>query len=524
MNIYKKILQYNLPRLYALYDLDSQSSTYGYGDRLYWGWKISDFSNGTFQGGVHAIAIAIKLNIAGNESFALKVVDAAISSISMIRRKNGSLEEAFPNENSFCVTALVAFDVIAAIEHLQDRISSSRKLFYLETIEPLIRFIIENEESHAFISNHLAAAYAALTLWNKISGAQYNKSEKLLDAILEKQSSEGWYLEYEGADPGYQTLAIHYLYAATQCQENNRLKRSLCKSIEFLRYFCFPDGSIGGLYGSRNTEVYYPGGIVGLSGLSEKAKEIANILHYGVEQRVHILPQDIDSGNFIPLINSYAVAALELERSPERVDSNVEIGSTSLEWKRRFTHAGLYIHSTERYYAITNYKKGGTLKVYDRENQCIDLEDGGIFGRLKCGHTFSTQHYRSISDFKEYTVESDFFLTNVSKPSPFKFILLRILSLTLFNSISIGNAFKKAIVRMLMTGKKQIDGKAKRKFIFHKHRIVVEEKVTPPLGTVQIGHPGKCRSIHMASSGYFLKQDQTRPTHSRIVEFSDISE
>jgi hypothetical protein len=187
-------------------------------------------------------------------------------------------------------------------------------------------------------------------------------------------------------------------------------------------------------------------------------------------------------------------------------------------------HAGLYIHSTERYQAIINYKKGGTLKVYDRENQRVDLEDGGIFGRLKSDHTFSTQHYRTISSFEEYTVESDFTLNNVSRPSPFKFILLRILSLTLFNSISTGNAFKKAIVRMLMTGKKQIDGKVKRKFFFHKQRIVVEEKVTPPLGTLQIGHSGKCRSIHMASSGYFLKQDQTRPRKSRIVEFRDIQE
>ena len=36
-----------------------------------------------------------------------------------ITRKDGSLEEAFPNEGSYCVTALVAFDFLVTLDLLK---------------------------------------------------------------------------------------------------------------------------------------------------------------------------------------------------------------------------------------------------------------------------------------------------------------------------------------------------------------------------------------------------------------------
>ena len=46
-----------LPRLLALYDDAPASPTYGFGDRLHWAWKLTDFANGTFQGAAHGLAI-----------------------------------------------------------------------------------------------------------------------------------------------------------------------------------------------------------------------------------------------------------------------------------------------------------------------------------------------------------------------------------------------------------------------------------------------------------------------------------
>ena len=74
-------------------------------------------------------------------------------------------------------------------------------------------FLARSSEQHSLISNHLAGA--ALGLFKAGELFQENrysdKGQSLLNLILKNQSSEGWFPEYGGADPGYQTLCMHYL-------------------------------------------------------------------------------------------------------------------------------------------------------------------------------------------------------------------------------------------------------------------------------------------------------------------------
>ena len=117
-NQFKNIFELSLPRLINCFNLDPSSKTFGYGDRIYWGWKTIDFTNGTFQGGVYSIAVAIKLKLI-DKDFGLYIIKSAINAIAIIKHKNGSLVEAYPNEHSFCVTALVSFDVLKTIYLLE---------------------------------------------------------------------------------------------------------------------------------------------------------------------------------------------------------------------------------------------------------------------------------------------------------------------------------------------------------------------------------------------------------------------
>lgn len=519
MNPYKNILKSNLPRLFSLYNLDPCSSTYGFGDRLYWRWKMSDFPNGTLQGGVHALVIAIKLGLIENPEFALKVIDSAIRAIAKIRAKNGSLVEAYPNEHSFCVTALVAFDALSAIRYLGDYISPELKKEYLNIIRPLIRFITHNDEEHAIISNHLATGVAAIELWNALSGEKSGRGKELMGIIYAHQSEEGWFREYEGADPGYQTLCTYYLFCAYEITEDEHLLRSLQRSAGFLKYFVHPDGTIGGLYGSRNTEVYYPAGVLALTSVSDDFALIASLLHKGVLAGNNIFPQDIDIGNFTVLLNAYAVAALHYKKSRKAVEEVQYQAPYENVFSKNFEHAGMYIHSTDRYYAVINYKKGGALKVFDKETAMLDIEDGGIFGTLANGKKFSTQQFDKIQDFSNHAINAGFYITNESYPNPGTSILLRIFALTLFHSSCFRELFKKYIVRMLMTKKNRIDGSTLRRFEFMDDKIIIHESITRPDGCKYIGYPGKCTAIHMASSGYYLRQDEQAPEMSKIVEF-----
>lgn len=115
MNVFKKILIHNQGRLLNLYNIDELSGTLGIGDRKYWAWKTIDFPNATFQSGLNCLAVSIKLGIAYNKDLYLDIFDKVILAIPKVSNKNNSLNEAFPNENSYCVTALIAFDALYAI-------------------------------------------------------------------------------------------------------------------------------------------------------------------------------------------------------------------------------------------------------------------------------------------------------------------------------------------------------------------------------------------------------------------------
>lgn len=517
MNVYKQILAANLNKLLSLYDTDTVSDTYGYGDREYWGWKTKDFSNATFQGGVHSLAIAIKLDLfkPDQHNYVMGVIHSAILAIKYIQDKNGSVVEAYPRENSFCVTALVAFDVLSAIQHLGHLITEDQRISYFSVIRPLIEFITKNGEEHSIISNHLATGVAAITLWNHLTNASNPRDQQLLQLIYDNQSYEGWYKEYEGADPGYQTLCTYYLYCAYEISSDQTLLESLKRSNIYLNHFVHPDGTIGGLYGSRNTEVYYPGGIIGLA---DTIKECAGISRDLAPANQHVLPQNIDIGNFIPLLNSYAVAARTYEGTSEAIENCATLALFNKNGNINFPDAGIFIASTEYYFALLNYKKGGTMKVFNKKSKSIDLEDGGLFGELNSGAKISTQYYDSHQRFDDYTIVCKLYKINQSRPNPLNFIILRALGLTVFRFISLGNIFKKFIVHMLMTGKKAIHGTVVRKFEFSNDSIVVYETVSQHLKKNNLKHTGKSKSIHMASSGYYLTQNVNN-SKSELVKF-----
>ncbi len=503
----------------TLYNLDRTSSTYGWGDRRYWGWKTIDYCNGTYQGGVYALAVALRLNLFDNERFALRLFDAVIMALPGIRRRSGSLEEAFPNEHSFCVTAAAAADCLAAVDCIKERLPAPDIRRYLEAIRPSIEFIEANDEHHAVISNHLAAAAAASVLWKKLAKGAGSPFPDRLETIYSHRSKEGWYREYEGADPGYQTLCCHYLGIVYRETKDEKLKKSLDDSAGFLKYFVHPDGTMGGLYGSRDTEVYYPSGCVCNSHVSRVFAAAALELETGIREGNHILPDAVDGGNFVPLLNSYAAAALFLEtdRTPGP-RGEIEMPYKSC-FEKDFPEAGIFVASTTVYYALVNYKKGGTVKVFDKRTGKIDCEDGGLFGQLRNRERFSTRQRDESIGFGERRVESAFYLTAGTRQTPFIFAVVRLMSLLFFRFRPLRETFKKMVVRKLMTGRKKLDGRVVREFEFREDKITVRETVTPPRKAMHVGHYGKARAIHMASAGYYLKQLQEVEDKSNIIEF-----
>lgn len=494
-------------------NLDPESGKLGYADRQYWGWKTIDFPNGTYQGIAHSFAIAIRLHLM-DKNQGLKLIDLVVRAIPKIAHKNGAVEEAFPRENSFCVTALVAFDVLSAIYRLGEMVNEKTKKEYLDIVRPLIHFISHNDETHAIISNHLATGVAAVALWNHLSGDKSTRDKELLNVILKHQSTEGWYTEYEGADPGYQTLCTYYLSAAQEVMQDAELQKSISKSLDFLHYFIHPNKTIGGLYGSRNTEVYYPGGITFCTRFSDTSIGIEQHMIDGLKPEWHITPQTIDRENLIPLINSYAFAAFHYQEK----SSNHQLPCLT-NFEREFPLAGIKIHANEKYVAILNYKKGGTLKVIDKASNQVDCEDGGLMfkdGKRKA----STQVFDNSITLTNNELKSKLYGWQEGYPSLFQFALIRVFALTIFRIRLLRELFKKAVVRLLITGKKPLYGiEIIRQFNFDDDKIVINETIKGAGRHWDISHPGKFKSIHMASSGY-ITPALLNDLPTNLVEFN----
>ncbi len=119
------------------------------GDRHYWAWGLKDFGNGTFQGAAHGMARLWRSNLwpypTSKEKF-ISRIDSIFNGAKNLIRKDGSLDEAFPNEGSYCVTALVAFDLLSTLDLLQEYINKNKFKQWEECICPMINYLKKFDE------------------------------------------------------------------------------------------------------------------------------------------------------------------------------------------------------------------------------------------------------------------------------------------------------------------------------------------------------------------------------------------
>lgn len=506
-----------LPRLLALYDVDPTSESFGQGDRYRWAWKLIDFGNGTFQGAANGIARLIKhqlLPVEFSEQKMLERIDAIFLGAKSLTRKNGSLEEAMPYESSFCVTALVAYDLLTAVELLQETHWGEEQVKHgLDVVRPMIGFLMMADETHALISNHLATAAVALYKWQALTGeATEVRGKMFLDRILRHQSQEGWFSEYEGADPGYQSLCTYYLADLHRLRPDLGMAEPLAESVNFLSYFAHPDGSFGGSYGSRNTRFYYPSGLELLGGTNSEAEGLACFMRHSITDRTTVRLDVMDEPNLIPMFNSYCWAAVLLDEklaaraTPAAAETVPAIRANV--FRREFPEAGLVVDKGLRHYTIVSWFKGGVCYHFDVQGSHIDH---GVLASGPVGEFYSTQAYHpdNLVEIDDNKLVVDAPLTKMTKqlPDPFRFLLLRILCLTVMRSTCLGRLVKKMLVRLLITGKKKSEAMNRRVVVFGETCSIKDDwrAGSSKLEKVSSDHP--FHAIHMASQGYWQRQD-----------------
>jgi hypothetical protein len=149
------------------------------------------------------------------------------------------------------------------------------------------------------------------------------------------------------------------------------------------------------------------------------------------------------------------------------------------------------------------------LKIYDRNTRSLLWNDGGYVGALGNRLLITTQ----ITDkSRPYSVEKDliafdtpFYRMPRSQPTPFLFLVLRLLNLTVMRSIFLGNLIKGLLAGLLIRGKNKFPLFLHREVRYEPERVTIRDVLTlakpADLRWLEYGRPFV--GIHMASARYF---------------------
>lgn len=498
-----------LPRVLALFDTNPISTMRGVGDRYRWAWKGTDFANGTFQSAVHGLALLVANGLlpAGmQEEKILQRIHETLDGIRAITHRNGSLDEILPGESSYCVTALVAFDALCALDILRARMSDAERARHRATIAPLVQFLTRARESHGVITNHLAVAAAALVRWQAMTGEDVSAArDAVLKIILAHRSDEGWFREYDGADAGYQTLALDYLSDIAEQAPALGLAPLLDATCAFLCHCAHPDGSFGGLYGSRNTRFLYPAGIETLAAHSAHASALAAFARTAHSTHRAVGLAMMDDANLIPMFTSFCRAAARAH-VPHVAASTLPHASAP--FQQQFPEAGLIVSRTEASYSVVNWRKGAISAFADGTT----ITDGGVLARDGAGRWFSSQLASNdaalvSADAQQIVIDLPLQRVRQQYPSPLQMVILRLLCLSVMRVSSLNALIKKILVRLLVSPKRTARNRVRRTITLQPQVCISDMWLDHADGLTLQPAPTRFHAVHMASQGYWQRGD-----------------
>jgi hypothetical protein len=492
-----------LPRIVLMIDKNPLSPTYGCFDREFWHYRTVDFPCGMNQEFCLPLALAHATPLPQNPYYGNpRLRELAIAAIEFAQRSahaDGSCDDYFPFERA--LGALV-FSLYAMTETYQ--------VLGLDRPD-LVDFFrlrgdwLRTHNETGQLANH--QAFAALALYNVflITGDPVYReaSEAFRDLTLSWQHDEGWFQEYEGADPGYHACSIAFLGKLYQKSRDERLIEPLLQAVDFAAYFMHPDGSYAGEYGSRNTYHFYPHGFEVMSRFSPTAGRIAEtFLRRAMPERRRYYNDD----NRMCAHYVYDWVHAWLDYNPERHGALEEHRGP---FQRYFPGAKLVVKKTPRYYAVLSLAKGGVLKVFDDDGPLYS--DTGVMlqtaeGQTLVSHLVDETHDIDAAEVAQGRVRIRGLMSKRKHQlsSPTKQIAFRAMNLSVGRYSA--NLVRSALQKVLITGKPRTAAAFEREVVLGDDGIEIRDTVdVRDLGDrvtrVMVG--SDATSIYVANSNTF---------------------
>ena len=510
-------------RLLGAVDRNPYHKTYGCLDRQFWHYRTADFPSEMYQEGALPLALAFTDDVPGNRWFqSQRVRELAVAAIDFAVKSSHadcSCDDYYPFERAL---GAAVFSLAAATRAYQ-----LLGLDDVRTVEWFCRranWIVSHDESGRLANHHALAALGLLRV-GEISGRDkyIRAAEERIATVLDWQHAEGWFDEYGGADPGYQTVTIDSLAKIRRVTRNAGLDEPLRRAVAFAREFLHPDNSYAGEYGSRGTYHFYPHGMellvadhpAAAADAADLADGFLAALAAGKAARF-----DDDrlfahqAGNFFEAYHDWS------PQGPP--NTNASQNNTGGEKRSTyFSGAQILVRREERRQTVVSAARGGVFKHFWPSGD--STTDAGLIVETTDGRIAVSQSHnldRTVEHHPEGGANGDVETLNVSGPlywarhetaDPLRQAAFHV-GMTFVGRFCRG-LVRRVLQRRLITGRKTSGIVLTRRFEFHRakdsahgyapHVIDTIELTDPTLHVARMSLGSDHQSAYVAASGVY---------------------
>lgn len=493
-----------LPRLFQMEDKNPYSPTYGSFDRSYWHYRTMDFPCGMYQEFCLPLALAYANPFPDNSFYQVeRVRELALAGVDYAMRSShsdGSCDDYFPYERA--LGALV-FSLHAITETCL--VLGEKRPHWLEFFARRADYLANHNETGQ-LTNH--QALAALALYNTYLVTGEERFKKASDDYLQIvrdwfHPDEGWFQEYEGADPGYQSCTVAFLAKLYKKSGDASILDMLNPAVDFCWHFMHPDGSYAGEYGSRNTYHFYPHGFEVMAPHNQRAAQVADhFLTHSLPLRTRYYNDDDR------MCAHYLYDWMQAYQDFSPVRAQVPL-SERPPFRKYFHKAGMVVMDTGDYHAALNLHKGGVIKITTPRGPLYS--DTGLIGNTSTdevivSHMVQDYDTSADPDLEIYSVAGQMCRRKSRLATPLSQIAFRLVNLTVGRFWP--NFLRATLQKLLITGKSVTEYRFRREFQFAPDGVRISNRMEKPAGAppLQNLHVGSdATSIYVANSNVYQK-------------------